>query len=189
MNVYDFDGTIYNGDCTIDFYFYCLKNNKKILKALPLQIGGILRYKLHLISKTTLKECFFSFLRYLNDVDQLIVTFSEQNQSKIKQWYLKQKKEQDVIISASPEFLVSSICCTKGITNIIASDVNKRTGKFCSANCWGIEKITRFKQKYPLDSIDQFYSDSKSDYALAKYAKNSFYVKKEHIKPWNEDII
>ena len=26
MNVYDFDGTIYNGDSTIDFYLYCIKH-------------------------------------------------------------------------------------------------------------------------------------------------------------------
>lgn len=30
MNVYDFDKTIYDGDSTIDFYFYCSKNIQKL---------------------------------------------------------------------------------------------------------------------------------------------------------------
>ena len=32
MNVYDFDGTIYNGDSTIDFYIYALKSKPSIIK-------------------------------------------------------------------------------------------------------------------------------------------------------------
>ena len=32
MNVFDFDGTIYNGDSSKDFFFYCLKHYPKIRK-------------------------------------------------------------------------------------------------------------------------------------------------------------
>ena len=32
MNVFDFDGTIYNGDSSKDFFFYCLKRYPKIRK-------------------------------------------------------------------------------------------------------------------------------------------------------------
>ena len=31
MNAYDFDHCIYAGDCTIDFYRYCLKKNTALL--------------------------------------------------------------------------------------------------------------------------------------------------------------
>lgn len=31
VNVYDFDGTIYDGDSTIDFYKFCLKKYKNML--------------------------------------------------------------------------------------------------------------------------------------------------------------
>ena len=37
MNVFDFDGTIYSGDSTIDFYFFALKRNVKLLLFLPRQ--------------------------------------------------------------------------------------------------------------------------------------------------------
>ena len=32
MNVFDFDKTIYDGDCTVDFYMYCLKKYPVIYK-------------------------------------------------------------------------------------------------------------------------------------------------------------
>ena len=32
INSYDFDKTIYDGDSSADFYKYCLKRNKKVLK-------------------------------------------------------------------------------------------------------------------------------------------------------------
>ena len=35
MNVYDFDGTIYDGDSTLDFWYFCLKKHPQILLYLP----------------------------------------------------------------------------------------------------------------------------------------------------------
>lgn len=29
MNVYDFDGTVYAGDSTVDFYFFCLRKTTR----------------------------------------------------------------------------------------------------------------------------------------------------------------
>lgn len=51
MNVYDFDGTIYNGDSSVDIYFFLLKRYPKLIAYFPKQILGIVKYKLHLSSK------------------------------------------------------------------------------------------------------------------------------------------
>ena len=66
INAYDFDETIYDGDSSVDFYFYCLKRNKKVLLQLPIQLWGFLLYKLKITDKTRMKErvfllvdCFF----------------------------------------------------------------------------------------------------------------------------------
>ncbi len=40
MNVYDFDGTIYSGDSTIDFYLFCLRKQPEILCMGGKQIKG-----------------------------------------------------------------------------------------------------------------------------------------------------
>ena len=63
MNVYDFDGTIYNGDSTIDFYFYCLKKKPLIIFCLPKQMWGCALYLTKRIPKKIFKEYFFTFLK------------------------------------------------------------------------------------------------------------------------------
>ena len=44
INGYDFDETIYDGDSSVDFYFFCLRKNKKVLKQLPEQIKSFIKY-------------------------------------------------------------------------------------------------------------------------------------------------
>lgn len=38
LNVFDFDDTIYKGDSSIDFYLFCLKENVRLIRYLPIQI-------------------------------------------------------------------------------------------------------------------------------------------------------
>ena len=98
--------------------------------------------------------------------------------------YINQKKEDDVIISASPEFLLYEVCDRIGVKNLIASRVDRSTGKYTGDNCYGKEKLRRFYQKYPNEIIDEFYSDSYSDEPIAKVARESFIVSKEMIRKW-----
>jgi len=109
INAYDFDETIYDGDSSVDFYKFCLKKNKKVLLALPIQIYGVVVYLLKIKDKTYFKEKVFSFLKMIKNVDDLIKKFWEKNYIKIKPWYLKQKSPSDVIVSASPEFLLKPL--------------------------------------------------------------------------------
>ncbi|WP_343088571.1 HAD-IB family phosphatase [Roseburia faecis] len=184
MNVYDFDKTIYDGDSTIDFYFYCLKKHPKIILCLPIQLYAAVKYKLKVIDKTNFKEKFYCFLKKIPDIDMELNCFWDKNGYRIKEWYKNQKRENDVIISASPEFLLNGICKRIGVNNLIASQVDKRTGKYIGVNCYGKEKTRRFYQKYQYEIIDEFYSDSYSDEPMAKLAKKSFIVSKDIIKKW-----
>ena len=184
MNVYDFDKTIFNGDSTKAFYIFCLKHNISLLRYLPKQAIGFLLYYLHIIDKTKLKECFFSFLQGVHDVDARIFAFWDINEAKIFQWYIDQKKDTDVIISASPEFLLKPIIQRLGLNNLIAARVSKQTGIYEGANCYGLEKVQRFKLKFNDSTIDNFYSDSLSDFPMAKLSKKSYLVKKQKIHCW-----
>ena len=56
VNIYDFDGTIYDGDSSIDFYLFCLKRNFKILLCLPLQFFSFILFKLGIIDRKEFKE-------------------------------------------------------------------------------------------------------------------------------------
>ena len=187
MNVYDFDKTIYNGDSTLDFYFFCLKKKPFILKQFPKQFYSAIRYKLKKITKTEFKEKFYTFLYDLDNIDNLLELFWNKNQNKIKDFYLKQKRDDDVIISASPTFLLEPICKKLNIKYLIASKVDKHTGKYTGTNCYGEEKVRRFNELFTNSPIDNFYSDSLSDTPIAKLARHAFLVSGNSIKKWKED--
>ena len=102
VNVYDFDGTIYYGDCSMDFVKYCY--NKKIIgKRYVFKVFyNFLRYALGIIDKTEAKEVVFSFLGSIDDLDSLVEEFWQKHRCKIKPFYLKKKHNRDIISSASP---------------------------------------------------------------------------------------
>ncbi|MBR5587006.1 MAG: haloacid dehalogenase-like hydrolase [Clostridia bacterium] len=175
MNVYDFDETIYHGDSTRDFYFFCLKNYPKVAKHLPMQGWYGLQFGLKIMPKTQFKEKFYGFLKSIPDIDGAVAEFWRTHEKNLKKWYLDQKREDDLIISASPEFLLKPICGKLGI-RVIASRVDKFSGKTDGENCWGEEKVKRFYAAGG-GEIDEFYSDSYSDTPLALLAEKSFLVK------------
>lgn len=185
MNAYDFDNTIYDGDSTLDFYCFCVRKHPTVLYALPAQILGLLQFKLGIIEKRCFKEKFYSFLQYLENVEKDITLFWDSNGYKIKKWYLRQRREDDVIISASPEFLLQDICERLGIKYLIASKVDPRSGECQSANCYGVEKVKRFQEEFPAQVFEKFYSDSYSDMPMTALAKQSFLVNKDAIKRWH----
>ena len=93
MIVYDFDKTIYDGDSSIDFYLYCLKKNPRIICLLPKQVIYFILYKLKIKTKIEFKACFFSFVKYVKNVDLTVNEFWVKNIQKIKPWYLKKHKK------------------------------------------------------------------------------------------------
>ncbi|WP_394870731.1 HAD-IB family phosphatase [Clostridium butyricum] len=186
MNVYDFDKTIYAGDSTLDFYFFSLKKNPMLIRFLPIQIIGFIKYMFGMYSKLQFKEKFYSFLKGIKDVDSMVELFWNENQDKIKDWYLKSKEESDVIISASPEFLLNNICRRIGIKHLIASEVNKNTGICEGENCYGEEKVLRFKKYFEKGEIKKFYSDSLSDAPISLMASERYIVNGNNILPWDQ---
>ena len=97
INGYDFDGTIYDGDSSVDFYKYCLKRNKRVLLQLPVQIIGIIAYILGIINKTKFKEMVFSFLKKIDNIDDYISDFWKKHLKNIKEWYLESKNKTDLV--------------------------------------------------------------------------------------------
>ena len=183
MNGYDFDKTIYDGDSTMDFYLFCLKRHKGILHlAFPLVKGAVRYYVLNIGTKTIMKENMYRFLTKI-DAEKDIRDFWKSNKSKIKMWYKKQQKPDDLVISASPYFLLEPICEYLGISRLIASRVDVNTGKYTGENCHGDEKVKMFKEQYG-EKIEEFYSDSYNDEPLALMSEKAFMVKGSKITEW-----
>ena len=81
MNIYDFDKTIYKNDSSIDFYKFCIKKNRKVLLILPKFFIYIVLYSIKIIEKERLKSCFFSFVKYFNDIESVAYKFWEEKES------------------------------------------------------------------------------------------------------------
>jgi phosphoserine phosphatase len=149
---------------------------------MPVQLLWALFYLMKIKTKTQYKEKFFSFLYYIDDIDSMVKEFWNKKIRRIKQWYLKQKMEGDIWISASPEFLLQPAAEILRVKKIIASKVNPKTGSFNSLNCYGKEKVSRFLEQFPEAVVDSVYSDSFSDYPLFTLGKNAFIVKGDKIR-------
>lgn len=186
MNVYDFDKTIYDGDSTLDFYKFSLKKKPSLIRFLPVQVMGFIKYMFGLCSKLEFKEKFYSFLKGIDNTDNFINEFWDKNQCKIKKWYLDSQKDDDLIISASPTFLLENICRRIGIKHLIASEVNKNSGVCEGENCYGEQKVVRLKEVFEDHKIDKFYSDSLSDAPLSLLAQERFIVSGNNIVKWDQ---
>lgn len=188
MNIYDFDKTIYAKDSTIEFYKYCLKKYPRVKRCFFKQIAAFFFYIINLYSKKKFKENFFTFLKYVPEIDNIVNEFWNLEEKNIYDWYMEIKNEEDVIISASPEFLIKPVAKKLGISNVIATEIDKVNGKFLSENCYGEEKVKRLKADKELSckTIENFYSDSYSDKPLAELAQFSYLIKNGKIEEWPE---
>ena len=187
MNVYDFDQTIYHGDSTVDFYFYCLRHKPLMMRSVPGTIGAFALYQAGKWDKTRFKQQMYRFLTAIGDSEQMVRDFWSTHIKNIKPWYIeKTRREDDVIISASPEFLLQPACNQLGIKYLMASRVDSHTGKYTGINCWGEEKVRRFREVFGDAQIETFYSDSLSDTPLAREAKTAWIVRGDQLIPWAE---
>ena len=185
MNVYDFDKTIYSDDSTVDFFKYCLKQKPSL--ALRYGFGQLfagLKFGLGIMKKTAFKERFYRFFKGIEDIDAMVASFWKAHAHKIQPWYLSRQDVDDVVISASPTFLLAPICAELGIKQLIASLVDKKTGAYTGLNCHGEEKVKRFYAVFPNGKVDAFYSDSFSDTPMAKLASKAYLIKKGQVFPW-----
>jgi len=185
MNVYDFDKTIYDGDSTFNFYKYCLKKKPTLIFGLWRVFIPFILYLFGKGTKTAFKEKIYeSFLPKI-DRESYLSDFWQTNVKKIKKFYLDIQREDDIIISASPVFIVKPCTDMLGIKHLYASNVDPDTGKYSGINCHGEEKVRRFDQAgFKRFDVEEFYSDSLSDTPLAKISKKAFIVSGEKLIPW-----
>ena len=179
-NVYDFDNTIYRGDSSVDFFRHCAAKFPRAYLSAIAAAPWFAAMVLGLAEKTRVKERFYRYLRQVPDVREEVERFWLTHDKNLKAWYFAQKREDDLIISASPEFLLEPLMNRLGLA-LIASRVVPETGVYEGLNCHGEEKVRRMREAEPETQIDGFYSDSKSDTPLAKLARNAFMVTGDEI--------
>ncbi len=186
-DVYDFDGTIYDGDSGIDIFFFALKRYPKILRRVPKILWYGLLLILKIISKEKFKSVVFSFIQDIDDINYFVKDFWNTHEKKIKKFWLdKEDHSRDIIISASCLFWLKPLKKKYKVHDILATEVDMKTGEILGNNCHGKEKVTLFYSEYPKDIIDNMYTDSINDLPLIKEAKTGYLVKKNKIYKFNE---
>ena len=184
MDVYDFDGTLYRGDSTTDFVKWCIKRHPAVVSTLPLTgLAAIACFGAHAIDKTRFKAVLYRFLPRIPDVEGELERFWRVHEHNISGPC--HARPGDLVISASPEFLLRDVCARRGL-ELMASQVDPHTGRVLGRNCSGAEKIVRLQERYPGVIVEHFYSDSHNDDPLAKIAREAFMVNipKSTLIPW-----
>ena len=91
----------------------------------------LIKYKLKLIEKEEMKECFFSIFKKFKNIDKLVEEFWDTHEKNIKDFFKNKKThKKDIISSASPYFLLEPIAKKYEVYDLFASPVNKKNGKY-----------------------------------------------------------
>ncbi len=185
MNVYDFDNTIYDGESAVDFFKFFLKKDKKLISFIPTVLVAGIKYKTgtltieKAINKYGKKAVDYYILNpHLKD---FVNEFWDTHQKNIKPFYEKTRKEDDLIISCSPELSLSEICKRLNIKNYIGTAINEETGEITRL-CLKENKVKAFFEAFPDSKIDNLYTDSFNDKPLMDISENVYLVKGAKIK-------
>ena len=188
MNLYDFDKTIFNGECSLKLYMFVLSRHPKLWWH-PFKAGfyGVLR-GFRIVNLTTFKQKFLTFMSHLKNPEKEIELFWDKEQGKVFDWYFKQKKPDDVICSASPLYIIKPLLSRINPTaTLVCSNIDLYTSKIENGevNCKGAEKVRRLTE-LGLTSFENGYSDSTADVPMLKLCKNKFHItKKGIVEPFN----
>ncbi len=185
MNVYDFDNTIYDGESMFDLFLFYVKKKPSLIKMLPKVFGVLMRYKRGLVSIDDMINTYAPMIsdmsKGLVDMDKDPVEFWDSHMHNIKAFYKEIQKEDDLIITASPDFMIEEVCKRLGIKDFLTTKVNRETGKI-EMMCLKTNKVKAFFENYPDCEIDSFYTDSpENDKPLMDIAKHAFIVKGKKI--------
>ncbi len=176
MNIYDFDGTIYNGDSCRDIIKYGLKKHPFITyRALKKAKKLNKEYENGLVSFEKVKETMLSFIFEIPNYPKFINKFVFSHMKKIKPFYNSRKSINDVIASASYELWVSIFARNLGIKYVIATRTDFE-GHIIGKNCKGVEKVNRIRQVFPNANIACTYSDSEVDIPMLEMSNIAYVV-------------
>lgn len=166
MNLFDFDKTIYRKDSSIKFYFFCFWRSPKMFFHLFYVCFWAVLHFFHAISTKAFKEKFFSFLKYFDNVDELVSKFWEKQGKYINGWYEEIKSSSDVICSASPQFLVEPIMRQiNEPAKVVCTQMDMASGKISGENLKGEAKKERLIQ-LGYTTFDNVYTDSMTDFPI-----------------------
>jgi len=117
------------------------------------------------------------FVKLVPNKQKFVTKFWDKHIKKIKSWYYEQQCEDDIVISASPSYIVEEACKRIGV-KCIATPVDIKTSRVIGGNhCYGKAKPDFYRAQFGETPLETFYSDSLSDTPMFKLAKRGYLVK------------
>lgn len=182
--VFDFDNTIYNGESAVDYAFYMIRHNKKIIRFIPTILLSLAGYKLCLLSKEKLESIINKVFDGVMDgkvsFKDFVEPFWESHSNKLNSTILKRIKPGDVIISAGPVFLLEGITEIIKTDKIVGSELDFDKRRITWFN-FGDNKVKRYRQLYGDNTVDAFYTDSYYDKDMMMISRDVYILKRGRI--------
>lgn len=203
MRVFDFDGTIYDGESLFDLYMFSARYEPKVLRHLAPVLRYAVQYKMGRATLAQMERGVGGVTcDYLHDVaasrrilrlggaapdaglagevaiaegvSALVNEFWNRHMDRIKPWY--EPHPDDVILTASFDVTVGEACRRLGLNRLVSSTVDPRTMRVTCLN-FNTNKPKRFREVVGPDVvIDEFYTDSRFDQPMIDMARTAFMV-------------
>ena len=180
IDVYDFDGTIYDGDSTVDFTLFCLRRHPGVLAGLPKFIGVSALLALGKRNLTQFKSVLFSEMakRFSLAKEAELFWQDERTRAKLGKWFFETPRDLPIVIaSASPAFELQYAAKILGMPTLIGTKCDAKTGVLIGKNCKGEEKLRRIEEAVGAFEIRAMYTDdAKADGPLLAAAQEGYIV-------------
>lgn len=190
IDVYDFDGTIYDGDSTADFALFCLRRHPGVLLGMPRFICAAVKLALGRIGLTKFKSVLFGEMakRFSLEAEAEVFWKQEKTRAKLGKWYASTPRDLPIVIaSASPEFELQHAAKLLGVPRLIGTRCDAATGALIGLNCKGEEKLRRIGEAVGAFEIRAMYTDSvKADGPLLAVAREGYIVTHGVVAPFNK---
>ncbi len=179
MNSYDFDDTIFRGNSMRRFSIFCTLRLPYLLLYLPVILVVLLLRAVRILNKNVYLLLLEGFVVFVPHTDRFVCKFWDKNLCRIKRWYLDQQRSDDIVVSATPFFLVGEACRRLGV-ECVASDFSP-SGKLTGKHCHGKYKVRYFTERFGDVVPFSYYSDSRSDAPMWQFAQRGYLVKGDNI--------
>ena len=203
LAIFDVDYTLTKRETLIEFYFFMMRKNPKLLKYLPKSIYSSIFYALKIHDASKLKKTFIRFIDGIeeNEMKKIVAEFYEKRLSKIlykdaidTMKKMKAEGYKIYLISASAEFYLNELYNIPEVDKVIGTRFTLENGlhrnQILGDNCKGEEKVKRLKEVLTSENIEvdfknsYMYSDSLSDLPLFNLVGHPYLInyRKKHDK-------
>ena len=175
MNGYDFDDTILNGNSMVQFSIFCTLRLPYLILFIPVLIVAFLLRTVRILNKNRYLHVISWYVAVVPRAEWFASKFWDRNMKRVKPWYLARRRDDDLVISASPQFLVGEACRRLGV-RCLASPLSPRSARLHGEHVYAEQKVETYREAFGDEPLATFYSDSLSDTPMFKLAEKGYFV-------------